>query len=130
MTLTLEKTKFFLQQSPEFRRSLSLSRPFLLRNEPELWKQRKRATSKPRTSGLPRRRRSGCASAVMSRLRIEEDSHKAADADFPADFAELTDFRTAVPILVSPGYTPRSGSHAALPSSSCFSRPSPSRYDR
>ena len=35
----------------------------------------KRATSKPRTSGLPRRRRS-CASAVMSRLRIEEDSHK------------------------------------------------------
>ena len=49
MTLTLEKTKFFLQQSPEFRRSLSLSRPFLLRNEPGLWKQRKRATSKPRT---------------------------------------------------------------------------------
>ena len=41
MTLTLEKTKFFLQQSPEFRRSLSLSRPFLLRNEPGLWKQRK-----------------------------------------------------------------------------------------
>ena len=74
MTLTLEKTKFFLQQSPEFRRSLSLSRPFLLRNEPGLWKQRKE---------LPRNRAhlgyqdaDASASAVMSRLRIEEDSHK------------------------------------------------------
>ena len=38
-----------LTTKPEFRRSLSLSRPFLLRNEPGLWKQRKRATSKPRT---------------------------------------------------------------------------------
>ena len=90
----------------------------------------KRATSKPRTSGLPRRRRSTvgfCSDVAIANRRRQP---QAADADFPADFAELTDFRTAVPILVSPGYTPRSGGHAALPSSSCFSRPSPSRYDR
>ena len=49
MTLRPTKTKFFLQQSPEFRRSLSLSRPFLLRNEPGLWKQRKELPRNPRT---------------------------------------------------------------------------------
>ena len=48
MTLTLDEDDF-RQQSLEFQGSLSSSRPFLPKIGPALWKQRKRATSKPRT---------------------------------------------------------------------------------